>query len=169
MNKKVTIATICVIAVLLAGSIAWLFIAGKVTVVWAGSASKQVTQAAPVCDSRMVSAFNSAIYYTIRDNSGKASIDKKALDGLAGSIQTISGYKNDPTCQTILFWVAYGNQDYAATKSAYDALVLLRDSYKFPDNTLSTSGGFSQYIDMVNTLSPNNKGDKKGGAEGGAG
>lgn len=158
------------VTALLAFVAAWLLISGMVTVVWGKPVQLRATKDVRVCDDVMVQTFNSAMYFTIRDNPKQPSIDKKGLNDLATSIRKQKNYQGDPTCQTILFWTAYENQDYAATKSAYDALKILHDNNKFPDNNLSSSSGFSQYGDLVNALSPQKAGDKKrGGAVGGGG
>jgi hypothetical protein len=164
-KESIAIIVLAVIILLLIGFGSWLLVSGKASVAWSGSSHSQTAadqagngvrddKPLRVCNGTTVGVYNNAMYATPKSVPGPSSIDKKGLDKLAAKIKKRDGYKNDPTCQTILFWTAFENNDYKAIKPAYNALVRLHKNNKFPDNNLRNSGSLFQYKGIVKSLSP---------------
>lgn len=162
MNKKKVFLVVVIVVAVIIAVCAWLLASNRVTVSWHGW--KPANQTSRVCGAETVSTYNQAMYVTKRKGYKDESIDLKAVNNLAKDIQGRAGYKNDPTCQTILFWTAVQHGDYNAASQAYDVLARLNDENKFPDNNLRNGGALFQYGNIVDSMAP-----AKQAGEGGSG
>lgn len=163
MNKKKVATAVVIGAIVVIAVIIWLLASGKVTVAWNGSGQDSQASIPRVCDGEVVAAYNQATYVMKRKGSSEPTIDKKGVNKLENEIKGWHGYQNDPTCQTILFWTAVQHNDYNGAKKAYDALAILHDENKFPDNALRASSDFNSYGTIVESMSPASI--KRGGSQ----
>jgi len=93
------------------------------------------------------------MYYRLRDGSSMPSLDMAGLQKLVSEIKTKANYAKDPTCQTILFWVAVQNDNYNEANTAYKALKTLHDEGKYVDSNLRSSDPFFTYKQYLDNLS----------------
>ncbi len=89
-----------------------------------------------VCDDSVVGAYNVASKLEIRGSNTDLSADAVGLNNLDSQIRSKSGFDQDPTCQTILFWNAIANNDEAKASTALTAIESLHDSHHFADTNL---------------------------------
>ena len=142
MKKKSTIIVI-IIAVLLIGAAAWLVASGKLTVTWNGFGA---TSRANVCNAAFIEDYNKASNYEYRDGPDqRPRVDTEGLKEIANRIKATDGYNLDPTCQVMLFWIAAGEKDANAAKSALTAIKDLNQKQAYPNNNLRTSVALSEY------------------------
>lgn len=106
-----------------------------------------------VCDESIVDKYNGATLYSIRQEGSEASIDKTGIDSLLVSIKSISGYQDDPTCQTILFWEAIRIDDYDSALSAYESISAQHDKGIFAKDNIRGDQSFSDYQRYLDSLS----------------
>jgi len=138
--KKVLPIVLIIIIVAIAGVAVWLFASGRL--VWADAASPATHNVAiekVVCGDEQVNAYNSAMYFKVRAEGQEPSIDEQGLKDLASSIRAANGYKEDPTCQNILFSIAVYQKDRTAGQEALDALNALHDRRLYADSNLSSA------------------------------
>ncbi|MGV9002052.1 MAG: hypothetical protein ACOH18_03830 [Candidatus Saccharimonadaceae bacterium] len=152
MSKKVIAGVVGgAVLVLVVATSTWLFMSNQVRLVW-GSETNNGT--AIVCGDDTVTTYNNARMVIFRDGSNTPSIDKDALKQLVSKIKATQGYANDPTCQTMLFWVAFDNKDYEGTKTAYEAIKRLHDARNFADSNTLAIASLTSYEAIVKSLSP---------------
>ena len=132
-----------VVLLIAAGVIAWLFLSGRI--IWASNETDQqnVSQLAlpnaraVVCGDEIVSRYNKAVTYEQRnDSSERLTPDSAGLATVAAEIRSLQASADDPSCQSILLWVAIEESNYNQAKDAYDRLVKLHDLNFFPNNNL---------------------------------
>lgn len=125
-------------------------------------ASKQLTfgtvqtpvtiRATAVCGDSIISIYNSAMNYQIRGNDTDPTLDNATLNKLEKDIPSKAGYAQDPTCQTILFWIAIQHNDAAKAQNSLTALNRLHDEGKYVDSNLANNAPLSTFKDTLNTL-----------------
>jgi hypothetical protein len=150
--KKITIISTVAGAALLIGLVAWLFISGRL--VWASGTGSNVGSSAVVCDAGVVERYNEASALIFRDSETTRTADAQAIQSIKKDIIAKDSAKNDPTCQAILFLIAYSNSDYEAAKSAYDTVQSLYDKRMFADSNISGNRPLYMYEEIVESLSP---------------
>ena len=96
-----------------------------------------------VCDDSIVSTYNAASELKARGSGTDPSVDVAGLNALDSVIRAKSGYDQDPTCQTILFWNAIMNNDSGKAKLALTSIESLHDSHHFTDNNLEGNASIS--------------------------
>lgn len=112
---------------------------GFITVTFHGQNKDQVTVAGAynvVCGQDDVARFNDAADYRPREDKDNYTQDIKAISALAKDVTSRSGYAEDPTCQTILFWDAIKKEDINAAQAAQDELVTLHTEGKYPNSNI---------------------------------
>lgn len=152
MRNKVVVVILTSIIVLGVGAIIALFALGRLG--WVNPGSKVVDAYTAVCDGNMVNEYNDAMVYTQRGESTELSLDEGVLASLPGTIKNLASYQNDPTCQTILFWIAVHDEDYDAAKAAYEAVKSLHGKRLFADSNITGNQSLSSYEGAVYSLSP---------------
>lgn len=132
-------------------------------------ATKQMTFAAaptssgaytPVCNDAVINKYNAAMNYQVRgtDPNAAPTLDTKSLSELEKDIPSKAGYAGDPTCQTILFWIAVQNNDKAKAQTALTALNKLHDEFKYVDSNLANNAPLSTFDSTLNTITANTQG-----------
>ncbi|NCU38991.1 hypothetical protein EOL96_08210 [Candidatus Saccharibacteria bacterium] len=109
-----------------------------------------------VCSADTVKTYNDFMEYKVRDGSDELSIDKDAIKKLASDIKIRENYDTDPTCQTMLFWSAYLDNDYEGAKSAYQAVTKLHDQRKFADSNIHSNAPLFTYEPTLYSIDPSN-------------
>lgn len=112
----------------------------------------------PVCGDAIISKYNAAMNYKVRSTNADPTLDTKGLSELEKAIPAKTGYADDPTCQTILFWVAIQNNDKTKAQAALTALNKLHDEYKYVDSNLANNAPLSTFKDTLNTITTNTQG-----------
>lgn len=151
MSKKtIAIVVAASVVVLLGVVVWWLFNTGRLVYVASGT---KAPAGVVVCGTDMVTKYNNATELIKRQGSDTASIDKDALSSLATDIRNKQAYKDDPTCQTILFWVAFRNEDKDAAEASMKTLEELHEKRQFADSNLRNSDAFANRKTYLNVLS----------------
>ena len=141
MKKIVTITAIAILVAAI-GVIAWLFASERL--VFANpNAGVGAVAPKPVCDTNLVAKYNDAMFFIGREGS-----DVKK------DITSKSNYKADPTCQTLLFWIAVHESNYEAAKTAYEAVKELHDRHHFADSNIRANAALFTYEGVIEALSP---------------
>lgn len=151
MKKNAAIITVAVVILALAGVGTWLFMSGRLA--WVNPNTKTVSVQA-VCTTDMVNKYNDAMYLVARNGQKELTVDEAALKTIKSDILAKPSYKEDPTCQAMLFWMAFRVGDYDAAKSAYDAVHALHDKGMFADSNLRGDEPLFTYEDVLFTISP---------------
>ncbi|HWT40833.1 MAG TPA: hypothetical protein VN081_06245 [Dongiaceae bacterium] len=158
MKKRIVgVSAVIIILLLVAGAVMWLFMSGRLTLTWnSNPASGQVQTASThiVCDDATVTTYNTAATYTLRAGSQVPTLDTDGLKKLTSDIKTRSGYQDDPTCQTILFWQAIGANDYATARDTFAILQTLHNKHLYPDNNLMNAQSFAGYSSALEAINP---------------
>ena len=151
MNKMRIVTTLTtVILALLGAGVWWLFTSDRLTY---NSDPVSRPNSSLVCGADTVDRYNDAMFYAVREGSSDLTIDGESLNNLVVEIKNKVGYKNDPTCQTILFWTAVQNDDYSAAKDAYDSIKTMHDRGAFADSNIRSNQPLFTYESYLLQLS----------------
>ncbi|OYX53938.1 hypothetical protein B7Y92_00740 [Candidatus Saccharibacteria bacterium 32-50-13] len=154
-KKKVAIVSSIGVGVLVIGAIiTWLFVSGRVTLVINQSDEMVKGPVVLVCGDETIKAFNEASTGYPTDDPMTSAIDTAALVKVADAVKKKSNYKQDPTCQTILFWTAIQERKYEEAKAAKAAVDALQKDGHFANNNLRTTATPSDWQLFVDDLSP---------------
>ena len=154
-KKKVVIVSSIGVGVLVIGAIiTWLFVSGRVTLVINQSDETVKGPVVLVCGDETIKAFNEASTGYPTDDPMTSAIDTAALVKVADAVKKKSNYKQDPTCQTILFWTAIQERKYEEAKAAKAAVDVLQKDGHFANNNLRTTATPSDWQLFVDDLSP---------------
>lgn len=155
MSKKYIL--LLLIGIVVVGGVVWLFASGKL--VWNASKTTTVSR---VCDTELVNKYNDAMYMIGRNGSSEPSIDEAGVKSVQSTIKSSDGYKDDATCQTLLFWIAIYNGDYPAARDAEVAVKQLHDKGQFADSNIRGNDAILTYDTVLYGISPEAK--EKAGA-----
>lgn len=122
-----------------------------------GNAASNVRTTA-VCGDSIINKYNSAMNYQVRGSDTKPTLDGPGLKELEKDIPTKAEYSKDPTCQTILFWIAIQYNNASNAQTALTALNNLHDQGKYVDSNLSNNAPLSTFKDTIDTLTIGSKG-----------
>lgn len=111
------------------------------------------TASAAVCGESVINTYNLAMHYQYRDSTTEQTLDEAGLNDLEKQIPAKNGYAQDPTCQTILFWIAIHHNDATKAKAALTALNDLHSKGKYVDSNLSNNSALSTFQDTIDGLS----------------
>lgn len=156
-KKKLIIIIILVVVLVLGAAAAWLFVSGNLANIGRGATVNTESQTATlnrVCDSTVVTTYNKVMNYQDQTGSNDSSLDEPAIKRLQDDVKGKAGYENDPTCQTILFWIAAHYSDYENTKKAYESLLDLHDKGMFADSNLGSAAPLFVFKATVDSLAP---------------
>ncbi len=135
---------------------AYLYASKQLTFAF-GNMSKNA-RASAVCGDTVINKYNSAMNYQVRGNDTNPTLDGPGLNELEKDIPTKAGYATDPTCQTILFWIAIQHTDVTKAQTALTALNSLHDQGKYVDSNLANNAPLSTFQDTIDTLTIGSKG-----------
>jgi hypothetical protein len=129
------------------------------------SAKKPITILAPsgtsvtviVCDDAIVGTYNAASKLQPRGTNTDLTADVVGLNQLDTAIRSKSGFDQDPTCQTILFWNAIMNNDSGKAGIALTAIENLHDSHHFADSNLENTTSISVMKDSLTAMAADTK------------
>jgi len=110
-----------------------------------------------VCGDDLVNKFNKAVYVDVTKGSKVSGIDTSALKSLEAQIKQLKGYKDDPTCQTLIFWSDIDNYNYDGAKAAYQAVKQQHAEGKYPNNDIYNNQAVSTYDIVLGTIMPEPK------------
>jgi hypothetical protein len=158
MKKNAAIITVAVVILALAGAGSWLFMSGRLA--WVEPNTKTVSVKA-VCTTDMVNKYNDAMFLVARNGDKDLTIDEPALKTIKSDMLSKPAYKEDPTCQAMLFWMAFRAGNYEEAKAAYDAVHALHDKGMFADSNLRGDDPLFTYEEVLFTISPHANDDHK--------
>lgn len=149
MKKRTALAIGGLIVFVIIGAVAWVILSGMLVITWNGF-NTRYSSVQNVCGSDIVEEYNKASSYEYRgDDATEPTMDVTALNNVTIKIKERSGYSEDPTCQVMLFWNAYENNEIDQADQALKKLKDLHEMRAFPDNNLSTSVPFYQYEESL--------------------
>jgi hypothetical protein len=160
-TKRILIILASVVAVIIVATVVWLFATNKVGLVF-GEEEKNNSSLAPVvCDQAVVSKYNEATDYKFRNGSDTPSMDEVGIKQLAADIKSMENHQADPTCQTILFWAAYFENDLEAAKGLHSSIKELHSQRMFPDSNLRTAVPLFEYGTTIEFMTEPDAGDQE--------
>lgn len=154
-KKKVAIVSSIGVGVLVIGAIiTWLFVSGRVTLVINQSDETVKGPVVLVCGDETIKAFNEASTGYPTDDPMTSAIDTAALVKAADAVKKKSNYKQDPTCQTILFWTAVQERRYEEAKEAKKVVDALYADGHFANSKLRVTAPLQDWQLLIDSLSP---------------
>jgi len=133
-KKTIAVGGGILIVALLGAGVWWLFDTGRL--VYSAEGSTQAAGAKVVCDSAVVDRYNKAMFYMVREENTEPRIDDEAVNALEKEILADKGYKDDATCQAILFGTAIYHKEMNKARTAADAVKALHNKRVFADSNL---------------------------------
>lgn len=164
MNKKRILTVLAIITSVLIGvGVWWLFATDRLT--YSSNPDSQSNRVA-ICGADIIDTYNDAMFYDLREGSSDLTIDEESLNNLVVEIKSKAGYRNDPTCQTILFWTAVQKDDYPVAKDAYESIKTLHDQGIFADSNIRSNQPLFNYGTYLLQLSGSGASQAEGGVGG---
>jgi len=151
MSKKYILLPL--VGIIVAGVIVWLFASGRL--VWSNTGANQAVGV--VCGTDIVDTYNDAMYMIGRNGSSEPSIDESGVKSVQNTVKGKAGYKDDATCQTLLFWIAIHDGDYQAAKDAEASVKRLYDKGQFANNNIRGNDAILTYDTVLYGISPEAK------------
>jgi hypothetical protein len=151
MSKKYILLPL--LGVVIIGGVVWLFASGRL--VWSNSGANKTARV--VCGTDIVDTYNDAMYMIGRNGSSEPTIDESGVKSVQSAVRNKTGYKDDATCQTLLFWIAIHDGDYQAAKDAEAAVKLLHDKGQFANNNIRGNDAILTYDIVLYGISPEAK------------
>ena len=149
-NKKHGIIVVVIIVlVIIAIGIGAYYCYGKYNDTNAG-----VFTSPSVCDDSIVERYNTATTPVAREGSDDIGPDKEGLKNLSQEITAKAANDKDPTCQTILFWVAFKERNYEAAKNAHDKISELHKKRIFADSNIRGNAPLTELGYALRSISP---------------
>lgn len=148
-QKNIIISTLLVLSVAIIVATLVLIASGRL--VWTGGTS--AVAAKPVCSGDIVDRYNDAMFVVRRDGAEEPSIDEAGVKQVTEDIKKTDGYKDDATCQTLLFSIAVYNSDYEAAESAHTKIKSLYDKNIFADSNIRGNQALFSYEQILNGMS----------------
>lgn len=96
-----------------------------------------------VCGSEVVNTYNAASRVEVRGSDDDLTLDVAGLSRLDTEIRSKSGFEQDPTCQTILFWNAVIDGDTGRAGVALKAIESLHAEQHFANSNLENTTSIS--------------------------
>lgn len=149
-KNRIIQITVIVLILLAVGVVVALFMTGKL--VWSNTTRQVSTHV--VCGSDVVNKYNDAMYYVIRPGSDVPTLDTEGIKTINEDIKKKDGYKDDPTCQTLLFWIAIHNNDYTAGNEAYLAVKGMHDKGIYADSNIRGNDALFTWEGVLFPISP---------------
>ncbi len=150
LKKILLIGTPLVVLMILSFGVWWLFDTDRLEYV---ASPKSQSETLVACSTKMVDTYNLAVSTEIRDGASEPFIDTKSMDSLAKQIRSMDSYESDATCQTLLFWIAFYDNDYTSAVSAHTAIKNLHDKGVFADSNITSTAPLYSYEKYLYSLS----------------
>ena len=150
LKKILLIGTPLVVFIILGFGVWWLFDTDRLEYV---ANPKSQSETLVACSTKMVDTYNSAVATEIRDGASEPFIDTEAMGSLAKQIRSTDSYESDATCQTLLFWIAFYDNDYKNAVSAHTAIKDLHDKGVFADSNITSTAPLYSYEKYLYSLS----------------
>ena len=134
-KRRVTTATILGLLVLLVAAIAVVAYLLGYIYVGTKAPNQRIALASHVCGKEIVDDFNARtqqVSYPMNDK------DKAAFATIKQKITSAKGNEDDPTCQTMLFQIAYTDMDVPTMDAAYKHVQASYDKGVYADSNLLT-------------------------------
>jgi hypothetical protein len=135
------------IATVVIGS--YLYATKKLTFSFGNTVTNSATA---VCGDSVISQYNAAMFYQVRGTDTRDSLDEAGINNLEKDVPKKTGYAQDATCQTILFWIAIHHHDATKAAGALAALNSLHGQGKYVDSNLSSSASLSTFQSAIDSL-----------------
>ncbi len=110
------------------------------------------TNTARVCSEDIVNRYNKLFVNERPDNLSDVDANNTAIKAIYAEIKARAGYESDPTCQTIIFWIALRDKD---VDTASTSLARIRDLHSksiFADSNLRIYVPLSNYEDNIEAV-----------------
>lgn len=127
----------------------YLYATKKLAFTFGGTPTRSVVA---VCGDAIISKYNDAMNYKIRDSGTTSKLDEVGLNNLEKEVTAKSAYAQDPTCQTILFWIAVQHSDGNKAQAALASLNTLHSGGKYVDSNLNNNAPLSTFKNIVDYL-----------------
>lgn len=158
-KKTITRLSIVVIIIACAAVLAWLYISGRFALVVKNPEAKVIV-VSNVCNQATVDSYNTV--FTSTDRAGFGDQMKKVVDG----IKAKSGYKDDPTCEYILFYDATYRGDAQSAQTYLNDVKQLAGSGYYPNTGLRSLNGLYDMQVQVDSVKINGGNPQNEGASG---
>lgn len=139
-SRKWIMTTAIVLATLMLGSLIFLAVSGRIAVAF--GANRQAIVRTVVCGDEIVERYQE-IYFPLDED------DSQTVDELIATITSNPYSSDDPTCQTILFWLADGRKDVQTKESSLAAIKRLHKEGAYANSALRD--GALNYLEAAMT------------------
>lgn len=148
-KRKIMVIVLAAVALLVIAA-GILIYAGRLAVIIKEPHQKALLSV-PVCGDDIVEKYNDASLSEPKI-SGEYAMDKEALSNLVTEIQDKAYYQQDPTCQTILYWVALFDSDTNGIKNAYNEVRNLYNKGLYANSNIRTTQSLSTMEQTVSDM-----------------
>jgi hypothetical protein len=107
-----------------------------------------------VCGADKIEAYNSAAQFRPVEGTSDTVQDTETLNTLLAELQGNPDAVNDPTCQAMIFNIAFNTPDYDTAKEALDQMKRLHSQRLFPDMNLAGITQLPMYEATLRTINP---------------
>lgn len=114
-KRSIVLVVTVVVIVALAGVVGWLIASGRVAIVWKNSSDRVVTVNS-ICDDTIIKQYNASF------DAGNEKDFISNLNNVASIITKKSNFKQDPTCNYMMFYISLQNRDKENAQSYLDAV-----------------------------------------------
>jgi hypothetical protein len=135
----------------------YLYATKRLTFAFGNTATNSTTA---VCGDSVIAQYNAAMFYQVRGTDTRDSLDEAGINNLEKDIPKKTGYAQDATCQTILFWIAIHHLDATKAAGALTALKSLHGQGKYVDSNLSSSSSLLTFQGAIDSISVNPQGSQ---------
>ena len=105
-----------------------------------------------VCGKEMVERYNTAFNYTDRGEGKGIAVDNEELNRISSEVESSNGFNDDPTCQSMVFWIAINSRDHDKASKTYEVLSKMHDDGKYADSNLRTNIPFFLYDSQLESI-----------------
>lgn len=142
------------LGVLVIGGIVWSLVSGYVTISFGEVNRQSVSERTTVCGTDIVNRYNEITWLPISDDPAASRIDEEALGNISKDIIAAKDYEQDPTCQTILFWIAIDQGNHVDAQKAYTAVKGLHENNVFASNNIRGNAPLYDWEGEVQRIGP---------------
>lgn len=145
LNRKIKVASVTGSAALAIAIIIWLFISGRVMIVWAGSGNAPVV-APRVCGNDIIAEYNNSFA------ADSTELYKKRLSEVGNRVEDTANAESDPNCQVILFNYYYDNEQYDKAKRPFDITKTLAAQGRYATTELEMVQSVATMQSLLDTV-----------------
>ncbi len=154
-KRSVVLLVTVIIVVALAGVAGWLIVSGRVAIVWKSTSDKVVTVNSS-CDDIIIKQYNAAF------DAGNEKDFTSNLNNVASIITKKPNFKQDPTCNYMMFYISLQNRDKENAQSYLDTVSIAAKEGRYVNTSIKELKSTQDMQGLIDSA-----GDYNGSGDGG--